>query len=226
MSDEALSDALTELPDEFADDVIVPISALEHYSYCPRQCALIHVEQTFEENIFTVKGKLAHERVDAADKEMARGVRILRGVPVWSERYGVRGKADVVEMRREGPYPVEYKVGRRRGGHAEIQLCAQALCLEEMLGARVAKGAVFYHAIRRRHEVEIDEALREQTVSAIRGVRDMLRTLRLPAAPNDSRCPNCSLIKACLPNVVAERARLGGLQSTLFVPLDAEADDA
>lgn len=204
-----------------SEGIEVPISALEHYSYCPRQCALIHVEQTFEENIFTVKGRLAHERVDAADKEVARGVRVLRGVPLWSERHRLRGKSDVVEMRPDGPYPVEYKVGRRRGRHADLQLCAQALCLEEMLGATVSKGAVFYHAARRRYDVRIDEELREATITAIRGIRRMLKSQRLPPAPNDARCPNCSLINACLPYVVAERARLRGLQGSLFVPYDA-----
>lgn len=209
------------------DDIEVPISALEHYSYCPRQCGLIHIEQTFEENIFTVKGELAHERVDAGDKEMARGMRVLRSVTLWSERFGLRGKADVVEMRRDGPYPVEYKAGRRRGRHADLQLCAQALCLEEMLSVTVAKGAVFFHGARRRHEVDIDDELRQATVVAIAGIRRMLRKQSLPPAPNDARCPNCSLINACLPYVVAETARLRRLQGSLFVPYDlATGEDA
>jgi CRISPR-associated exonuclease Cas4 len=217
-----MTDSQSEPEDPFdSDEIEVPISALEHYSYCPRQCGLIHIEQTFEENIFTVKGQLAHERVDAGDKEIARGVGVLRSVTLWSERYGLRGQADVVEMRRDGPYPVEYKVGRRRGRHPDLQLCAQALCLEEMLGVPIARGAVFYHAARRRHEVDIDVELREATVSAITGIRRMLRTQRLPSAPNDARCPNCSLINACLPFVVAEPARLRGLQGALFVAYDA-----
>lgn len=208
------------------EGIEVPISALEHYSYCPRQCGLIHIEQTFEENIFTIKGRLAHERIDAADKEIARGVRVLRGVPLWSERFGLRGKADLVEMRTEGPYPVEYKVGRRHGRHPDLQLCAQALCLEEMLGVPVPKGAIFYHAARRRHEVAIDQTLRDNTISAIADIHHMLRTQRLPPAPNDARCPSCSLINACLPYVVAEPVRLRGLQGALFVPYDTEADGA
>ena len=209
-----------------SDEIEVPISALEHWSYCPRQCALIHVEQTFEENIFTVKGRLAHERIDAADTEIARGVRVLRGVPLWSERLGLRGKADVVEMRPEGPYPVEYKVGHRQGRHADLQLCAQALCLEEMLGVTVPGGAVFYHAPRRRYEVSIDGTLRSETFSAIANVRGILRSQRLPPAPNDSRCPECSLINACLPFVVAERARLRGLQGSLIVPYDPPQEES
>jgi CRISPR-associated exonuclease Cas4 len=220
--------------DHGVEGLDVPISALEHYSYCPRQCALIHVEQVWEENIYTVRGRLAHERVEAAGPEAARGVRVLRSVPLWSERLGLRGKADVVEMRAEGPYPVEYKVGRphraaahpevskgERYSHAGIQLCAQALCLEEMLGRPVTRGAIFYHAVRRRHEVVFSEDLRERTEEAVAAIRDILRTQRLPPAPNDARCPNCSLINACLPSVVAESARLRGLQGALFRPIDA-----
>lgn len=204
------------------DEPDVPISALEHYSYCPRQCALIHVEQVFEENLFTVRGRLAHERIDAADKDIARGVPVQRSVPLWSERLRLRGKADLVEFRPEGPYPVEYKVGRRVRRHADLQLCAQALCLEEMLGVPVEKGAVFYHAVRRRYEVAIDEPLRRRTLEAVEAVRAMLREQRLPPAPDDRRCPNCSLINACLPSVVGEPVRLRGLQGSVFQVYDDE----
>lgn len=206
-----------ELEPSLAGEAIeVPISALEHYSYCPRQCALIHVEQTFEENIFTIRGQIAHERVDLRDEALSRGLRVVRGMPLWSDRHGLRGKADLVELRADGPYPVEYKVGRRKGRHADLQLCAQALCLEEMLGTRVPRGAVFYHAVRRRYEVAIDDALRTRTVQAIEAIRAMLAEQRVPPAPNDARCPNCSLLNACLPSVVGERARLRGLQGALF----------
>lgn len=196
----------------------VPISALEHYSYCPRQCALIHVEQTYEENEFTVRGLLAHERTDAAAPSVERGVRTLRGIPLWSERYGLRGKADLVEMRPGGPYPVEYKVGRRRGVHAEVQLCAQALCLEEMLGAPVPAGAIYSDAERRRHEVILDAGLRRGTLEMIDGVRAMIERQQLPAAPNDARCRHCSLADVCLPSVVADTPHLRGLQGALFLP--------
>jgi len=205
--------------------VVVPISAVEHYSYCPRQCALIHVEQVFEENEFTVRGKLAHERVDRADDTPLRGVPVLRGLPLRSERLGLRGRADVVEMRPEGPYPVEYKSGRRHGIHADLQLCAQALCLEEMLGAAVERGALFYYATRTRHEVRFDARLRARTEAAIEGVRAMLRAQEMPAPVNDGRCRNCSLVDACLPQVVAEPARLRGLQSALFHPWGGDVDD-
>lgn len=212
---------------EAADDDLaeVQISALEHYSYCPRQCALIHVEQTFEENLFTIKGQIAHERVDSSGDRLTRGVRAVRGMPLWSERYGLRGKADLVEFGDEGAYPVEYKVGRRRGIHADLQLCAQALCLEDMLGEPVTRGAVFYHAVRRRHEVEFGAELRQQTLQAVEAVRRMLREQHLPPAPNDARCPNCSLLNACLPAVVGEPNRMRGLQGALFRPLALGEED-
>lgn len=206
-----------EPEDRLADDEVdVLLSAIEHYSYCPRQCALIHVEQTYDENLYTMRGKIAHERVDSGDDTANRGVETARGVPLWSERYGIRGKADVVEFHAEGPYPVEYKSGRRHGRHADLQLCGQALCLEEMLGQPVPRGAIYYAATRKRHEVVFDEALRAETLAIVTAIRQMLRAQTLPDAPNDERCPNCSLINACLPMVVGEHARLRGLQGSLF----------
>ena len=209
------SDEATGLDDDAFD---VPISALEHYSYCPRQCALIHVEQTFEENLFTVRGQIAHERVDTAGDTVERGVRVARAIPLWSDRLGLRGKADLVEFRPAGPYPVEYKLGRRAGIHPDLQLCAQAICLEEMLGQAVPKGAIFYHGPHRRHEVEFDAGLRAATERAVEAVRTMLAAQRLPPAPNDARCPQCSLLNACLPHVVGEPARVRGIQGALFRP--------
>lgn len=199
------------------------ISAIEHYSYCPRQCALIYVEQTFDENLFTIRGRQAHERVDAGEDTSNRGVRTLRGVPLWSDRLDLRGKADVVELRPEGAYPIEYKSGRRRGKHADLQLCAQALCLEEMLGVPVPRGAIYYAGARRQVEVVFDAELRRRTLEVIEAIRAMLKEQRLPEAPNDARCPNCSLINACLPWVVGEPARLRGLQGALFHPWDPPA---
>jgi CRISPR-associated exonuclease Cas4 len=203
----------------------VPISAIEHFSYCPRQCALIHIEQVFEENVFTIRGRLAHERVEAGAEGLSSGIRVARSVPLWSERLGLRGVADVVELRPEGPYPVEYKVGKRRGPHADLQLCAQALCLEEMMGVEIGRGAIFYHALRRRHEVRLDAALRQRTEQAVSGIRAMLEKTALPPAPNDARCPNCSLINVCMPRVLGEPARLRGLKGALFHPWPVSADD-
>lgn len=206
----------------------VPISAIEHYSYCPRQCALIHVEQTFEENVYTVRGRLSHERVDSGDVETRPGVRVLRALPLWSERLGLRGKADVVELRPgQPPFPVEYKVGRRRPPHADLQLCAQALCLEEMLGTAIPEGAVYSHAERRRHPVRFTTGLRTQTELLVGQIREQLRHQILPSAVDDARCPPCSLIHACLPQVAAQPARVRGMHGALFRPLrPPDADHA
>lgn len=217
------ADAVPELPE---DRIEVPISALEHYSYCPRQCALIHVEQTFEENVFTILGQLAHRRVDSEERSISDGVRSVRGIPLWSDRLGLTGKADLVEFGPTGPYPIEYKVGRRHGRHPDLQLCAQALCLEEMLDVAVLEGAIYYQGARRRHRVQFTQGLRDETLEAISAIRELLRTQTLPSAPNDARCPNCSLVNACLPLVVAEPVRLRGLQGALFRPMSLSDADA
>lgn len=204
----------------------VPISALQHFSYCPRQCALIHVEQTYEENLFTIRGRLEHQRTDSGQGSHERGVRVLRALPIWSERWGIVGKADVVEMHANGPIPVEYKSGRSASRHADVQLCAQAFCLEEMFQAPVNHGEVFTVSTRRRARVLFGEELRKRTSLAIQQVRALLNEQALPPAPNDGRCPRCSLVNACLPSVVAEKARVRGLQGALFVPLKLpERDD-
>lgn len=196
----------------------VPISALEHYSYCPRQCALIHVERTFDENIYTVRGTLAHERVHAGEAASSRGVRVLRGIELWSEVYGLRGRADAIELHGTTPYPIEYKVGSRLAIHALLQLCAQAFCLEEMTGELVSRGAIYSGATRRRREIVIDEPLRDATIAAIVDVRRMLVEQLLPPPVNDARCPHCSLVESCLPTTVGAPHRLRGLQGALFQP--------
>ena len=187
----------------------VPISALQHYVYCPRQCALIHVEQIWEENLYTLRGKRAHERLDLPEGLVRDGVRVEYALPLWSERLGLFGRADVVEFRNGVPYPVEHKVGPRRARHAdEVQLCAQALCLEEMLGVEVPEGALFYRASRRRREVVFTEALRQEVEQTVRAVRELLRRSELPPPAADARCRDCSLIESCLPFVPEALAAL------------------
>lgn len=212
----------SERNDPTRDAPVVLISAIEHYSYCPRQCALIHVEQTYDENVFTIRGKLAHERVDSGDDTPIRGVATERGIPLWSETLGLQGKADAVEWRNGVPYPVEYKLGRRHAAHADLQLCAQALCLEEMLGVVIPRGAIYAATTKKRHEVIFDQVLRERTLEVIAAIKTMLEEQQLPAAPNDARCPNCSLINACLPQVSAPSSRLSAFQRTLFLALPAD----
>lgn len=212
-------DVLPEEPMDEQDRVM--LSALEHYSYCPRQCGLIHIEQTFDENIYTVRGTLAHERVDSQMTRNEHANRVERALPLWSVRLGLVGRADVVEFHGATPYPVEYKVGKQREWeHEAIQLCAQALCLEEMLGVAVPAGAVYYCASRTRREITFDAALRAQVEDIALATRAMLARATLPAAPNDQRCVRCSLLDSCLPAVVVRPTRLAAARRALFARED------
>jgi len=196
----------------------IMLSTLEHYSYCPRQCALIHRESIWDENLYTLRGRDVHERVHEEETEAADEVLIERGLPLWSERLGLVGKADVVEFHGGIPYPVEYKYGSMKSGrHANLQLCGQALCLEEMTGQSVARGAVYHFSSRRRREVEFNAALRERVYSTIKAIRRMLRESELPPPVNDKRCVNCSLAESCLPAAIARPARIRSLHRTLFI---------
>jgi len=198
----------------------VPISALQHWSYCPRQCALIHLEQAFDENVHTARGRAVHALVDEPGTERAGVLRIERAMPLWSDRLGLIGKADLVEFSADGtPYPVEYKHGpRRKRTHDDLQLAAQALCLEEMTGMPVSRGAIFHFSSRRRREVLIDQAMRETVEAAVRSVRVMLAATALPAPVNDKRCRECSLKVLCQPGALADRSRYRSMLDTLFVP--------
>ncbi|MBS0170141.1 MAG: CRISPR-associated protein Cas4 [Nitrospira sp.] len=198
------------------------ISALEHYSYCPRQWALIHIEQTFDENLYTLRGQAVHQRVDEPESEMVDGVRVERAVPLWSKRLGLIGRADVVEFHGDVPYPVEYKHGpRREKEHDDLQLCAQAICLEEMTGKAVPGGAIYHHSSRRRREVAFTAELRDRVVEVLAQIRAMIAAKTIPSPVNDARCKHCSLIEACMPSVIGERQRAEALIRTLFVPQDS-----
>ncbi len=206
-------------PRIWSDDELVPISALEHWSYCPRQCALIHLEQTYDENLYTLRGNRAHRGADEPGIGSARGVRVVRAMPIWSGRLGLTGRADAVEFHGETPYPVEYKSGSSRSWeHEAVQVCAQAICLEEMLDIPVPSGAIWYHASRQRREIAFDAELRAMVEQITRSIRAMLAGTRLPKAPNDQRCPKCSLFESCLPALAARPARLRGIMAELFHP--------
>lgn len=184
------------------------ISALEHYAYCPRQCALIHLEQVWDENIFTIRGRAVHEQVDYESSQLLDGIRYERALPLWSNRLGLVGQADMVEFHGPTPYPVEYKSGRRRQSRPEtIQLCAQAICLEEMTGVPVPAGALFWHGSRKRVEIELNEAMRRDVKTITAFVRAMLTNTLLPQPVNDRRCQDCSLRSSCLPDIVADKSR-------------------
>ena len=202
----------------------IPISALQHWAYCPRQCGLIHLEQIFEENVHTARGRAVHHLVDEPGYEIKSGVKVERALPLWSDRIGLIGKADAVEFHPDGfVLPVEFKHGpRRKRSCDDIQVAAQAMCLEEMLWRPVPKAAVFHASSRRRREVVVTRELRhlvEQTTSAI---RMMLGNGSLPPPSNDARCTECSLRDACQPAALAQRERQKRLIDALFVVDESE----
>ena len=195
----------------------VPISALEHYAYCPRQCALIHVEQVWSENLYTMRGRDVHERVDEISGHDVGGVRFERALPIWSARLGLTGKADLVEFHGDIPYPVEYKSGSHRKGTPEtIQLCAQAICLEEMFGVPVTKGAIYWHGSRERREVDVTADMSARVEALVVAVREMLEQRVVPPPVNDKRCEHCSLRESCMPAVIAERQRFHHIAGKVF----------
>ncbi len=197
----------------------VAISALQHYSYCPRQCALIHQEQSFEDNEFTLRGHRAHRRVDSGEISTEGDVRVLRSLPLYSERLGLTGKADVVEFLPDGtPYPVEYKQGRRhKRDHDDIQLAAQAVCLEEMTGRDVPEGAIYHHKSKRRRIVPITPELRREVERLTAEVRALLDSGRMPPPASDpALCRACSLQPVCQPELVAAEQRIEAMAASLF----------
>lgn len=191
-------------------DDMIPLSALQHYIYCPRQCALIHVERLWAENRQTAEGRLLHDRADTPQIERRHGIRTITAMPISSPPLGITGVADVVEFKSsesgEVPFPVEYKRGRPKGHRAdEVQLCAQALCLESMFSCDVLEGALFYGKTRRRQLVIFDDALRELTMEVIESTRQMLLGQQTPSAVYSAkRCDACSLIDLCQPRMLAK----------------------
>lgn len=187
---------------------LIALSALQHYLFCPRQCALIHVEQAWAENAATAEGRVGHERVHAEASEVRRGVRTVTGMPLRSDLLGVSGIADVVELHATpagswAPYPVEHKRGRPKAHRAdEVQLCAQAFALEGMFAISIPEGALFYGQPRRRTRVVFDAALRALTERVAAEARALITAGRTPRmAYEKKRCDACSLIEICRPRV-------------------------
>ncbi|WP_457809331.1 CRISPR-associated protein Cas4 [Kushneria sp. EE4] len=198
------------------DDIrLIPLSALQHYLFCPRQCALIHLEQQWAENRYTAEGRILHERADRPGLERRRGVHTAMALPLAHEALGLTGVADVVEFdERQEPMairPIEYKRGRPKAHRAdEVQLCAQALCIEEMRDVVVQEGALFYGKSRRRKTVDFDETLRALTLEVIDGVRRLFETNITPLAVYEAkRCDQCSLIELCQPQVMGKQRSAG-----------------
>lgn len=193
---------LAPVPPE-VEDGLIPLSALQHQLFCPRQCALIHVEGLWAEDGATAEGRLLHERVDAGRPERRPGVRVVRSLAVRSLKLGVSGLADVVEFRGKPPrpFPVEYKRGKPKTHRAdEVQLCAQAICLEEMFGGEVAEGALFYGETRRRFDVAFDPALRTLTAETAAAARANIAAGRTPPPVKTPACRRCSLTALCQPD--------------------------
>jgi len=208
----------------FTEDDLLPLSALQHLLFCERQAALIHLERVWAENPLTVEGRHLHERADGGEGESRGEVRVARGLPLRSCRLGLAGKADVVELHRLAagepgaclpdvagawrPFPVEYKRGRPKRHRAdEVQICAQGLCLEEMLGAPVPAGALFYHQTRRRLEVAFDPVLRQLTEEAAARLHRLFDSRLTPPPVREPKCDRCSLLPICMPDAPAHSAR-------------------
>ncbi len=192
----------------------IPLSALQHAVYCLRQAALIHVERMWEENRFTAEGRVLHAAAEKPTERKVRGVRRAMALPLACRRLGIAGIADAVEFRPSGddkeiPYPVEYKRGKPKPHRAdEVQLCAQALCLEEMNGCAVPEGALYYGETRRRLEIVFDTELRQLTESVIADLRGIFASQKTPPPTvHKSRCRACSLFEACRPNAAARPAQ-------------------
>lgn len=191
------------------------LSRLQHYLYCPRQFALIELEGQWQENRFTAEGQVLHKQVNEQDQTRRANIRVVHALPLASEQLGIEGVADVVEFHRqpngtETPFPIEYKRGKPKAHHAdEVQLCAQALCLEEMLGIPVLEGALFYGETRRRLHVVFNTELREMTRQSIGACRAMIRAGQIPPPIfEEKKCRGCSLLDVCQPSVFSRRAHV------------------
>lgn len=194
----------------FSEDELLPLSALQHLMFCERQCALIHIEQLWSENRLTAEGRNLHARVHEADDESRGDLRIVRGLRLRSLRLGLVGQADVVEFHKQGdawlPFPVEYKRGKPKPEVCdEVQLCAQGLCLEEMLAAAIPEGAIFYGQPRRRHQVVLDTVLRAQTEAAARRLHELIDRGDTPSAVYEKKCESCSMLNLCMPRTAGQR---------------------
>lgn len=206
----------------FTEEQLVPLSAVSHFVYCPRRCALIHLEQIWAENLQTAEGRVLHEKTDRGGSESRGDIRILRSLRLRSLRLGITGIADVVEMHRVSqtdggvtlpkvsgrwrPFPVEFKRGAAKNDQSyRVQLCAQALCLEEMLRVAIPEGALFSGKQQHRNSVIFDDGLRGKTESACRGLQELFAAGITPPPVYGKWCESCSLIEECRPKLLAKR---------------------
>ena len=202
----------------YSEDNLLPLSALQHLFFCERQCALIHIEQLWDENLFTAQGRIMHDKVHSETTERRRDIRVEYGMPLRSFRLGLAGKADVIEFHRlEGggwprqqrgwrPFPVEYKRGRNKPDNRDkVQLCAQAICLEEMMSVPVLKGAIYYGKERHRTEVEFEESLRQDTQETAMRLHKLIESGKTPPPVYEEKCDTCSLLNLCLPKSIQKK---------------------
>lgn len=200
----------------YQEEEYLMLSALQHLLYCERQCFLIHSEQQWSDNYFTASGNIMHGKVDCMSREnVGNDLRLERGLLLKSAELGLSGKADVVEFHRclDGhwiPFPVEYKHGKPKQGSSDrIQLCAQALCLEEMLHCSIPAGALFYGRTRRRLPVDFCQELRDETLAACKRLHKLLPYGKPPPAVYEPRkCQACSLKEMCLPGIAASQTQV------------------
>lgn len=197
----------------YNDDDLLMISALQHLLFCPRQCAFIHIEQLWTENRLTAEGRIMHERVHTAAKESRRKVRVEFDVPIRSLKLGLIGRADIVEFHLQDtgawqPFPVEYKRGRPKKDDSDrVQICAQAICLEEMLDIEVPAGALYYGKKRRRVEVVFDQPLRQVTIETASRLHDLINSNTTPPPVYSRACESCSFIGTCLPKTIEKKGK-------------------
>lgn len=201
----------------YHDDEYIMLSAIQHYLFCRRQCALIHLEQTWDDNRLTMLGNILHEHVHEAGREKRGDVITVRGLALMSARLGLSGQADAVEFHRGAtgcalpresgrwqPFPVEFKRGKPKKDLSDsVQLCAQAICLEEMLGCAIPEGAFFYGEERRRLPIAFDAALRAETERCVIATHDLLQSGQTPPPTPEKKCKNCSLYDHCLPDALS-----------------------
>ena len=214
----------------FKEEEYLQLSGLQHFSFCRRQWALIHIEQQWAENLRTTDGRILHEKAhDGSVREKRGDLIVTRDMSIHSPMLGISGSCDVVEFHRgtegiplkgqEGlwqPYPVEYKRGAPKTTDADkLQLCAQAMCLEEMLCCDIPEGAIFYGEIRRREVVDLDEELRGKVRSLLEQMHDLYRRSHTPKVKPTKGCNACSLKELCLPKLVKKRSVMDYLRKSL-----------
>jgi CRISPR-associated exonuclease Cas4 len=211
----------------YSESEFIALSALQHYVFCPRQCALIHLEQVWSENMYTAEGREMHDRADSGVTSYREGVKVTRSVPLRSMTLGVSGVADVVEWHRRTdgyqPFPVEYKRGKPKKHDADkVQLCAQAMCLEEMCSCTILAGALFYGQTMHRLDVDFDESLRAKTIAAAAGVHELFSSGVTPLPEFGPKCKQCSLNEQCMPQVLDRQGSAKRYVQKLFRELSEE----